>query len=152
MCHLTWKFQRWGGIALRVEWWANIWLWWYIMSEKRYFKIEYGEEWQFMRRLEKELFDDEWYSRINSDWFNAYWIIILYSKVVIIGVTYSQKYKHILEEFVSYCNEQPRTSRADHLESLLISFIHKKMERYQWKGSWFNGKGNWNKIQHCQIR
>ena len=48
----------------------------------------------------------------------------------IIGATYSQKYKHILEEFVSYCNEQSRISRADHLESLLISFLHSKVERY----------------------
>lgn len=47
-----------------------------------------------------------------------------------IGATYSQKYKHILKEFVDYCNERPRTSRADHLESLMISFLHGKMERY----------------------
>ena len=47
------------------------------------------------------------------------------------GATFEQQYKHILEEFVEYCNEQPRTSRADHLDSLLVSFIHKKMERWR---------------------
>lgn len=25
---------------------------------------------------------DEWYNRINIDWFNAYWIAILYSEMV----------------------------------------------------------------------
>lgn len=31
-----------------------------------------------------------------------------------------------IEDFVEYCNEQPRTSRADHLDSLIISYIHMK--------------------------
>lgn len=56
---------------------------------------------------------------------------ILDTKVVRIGATYEQKYKHILEEFVEYCNNQPRISRADHLDALLITFIHMKMERYR---------------------
>ena len=51
------------------------------------------------------------------------------------SINYPLEYREttvtILKEFVDYCNERPRTSRADHLESLLISFIHKKMERYQ---------------------
>ena len=46
------------------------------------------------------------------------------------GATFEQQYKDVLEEFVEYCNEQPKTSRADHLNALLISFIHMKMERY----------------------
>ena len=46
------------------------------------------------------------------------------------GATYEQAYGHILEEFVEYCNDRPRLSRADHLDALRISFIHMKMERY----------------------
>ena len=47
------------------------------------------------------------------------------------GLTFEQEYGDVLKEFVDYCNEQPRTSRADHLNALLISFIHMKMERYR---------------------
>lgn len=47
------------------------------------------------------------------------------------GATFEQQYKDVLEEFVEYANKQPRTSRADHLNALLISFIHMKMERYR---------------------
>lgn len=47
------------------------------------------------------------------------------------SATFEQQYSDVLEEFVDYCNEQPRTSRADHLNALLISFIHMKMERYR---------------------
>lgn len=47
------------------------------------------------------------------------------------SATFEQKYSDVLEEFVEYCNKQPRTSRADHLDSLLTTFIHMKMERYR---------------------
>ena len=47
------------------------------------------------------------------------------------GLTFEQEYGDVLKEFVDYCNEQPRTSRVDPLNALLISFIHMKMERYR---------------------
>ena len=51
--------------------------------------------------------------------------------MVKIGATYEQAYKHILEEFVEYCNEQTPTQRMVGLDKLLDKFIEKKMERYR---------------------
>ena len=47
------------------------------------------------------------------------------------GATFEQAYAHILEEFVAYCNEQPKIMRLDHLDALMYGFIDKKMERYR---------------------
>ena len=47
------------------------------------------------------------------------------------SATFEQQYGNVLEEFVAYCNDAPRISRADHLEALLISFMFEKMERWR---------------------
>ena len=47
------------------------------------------------------------------------------------GLTFEQEYGDVLKEFVAYCNEQPRTSRCDHLDALAVSFIHLKMGRWR---------------------
>ena len=49
----------------------------------------------------------------------------------VMSATFEQKYGDVLEEFVAYCNECPRISRADHLEALLITFMFEKMERWR---------------------
>ena len=47
------------------------------------------------------------------------------------SATWEQEYYDMLKEFVDFCNERPRTSRADHLDALIISFKHLKMEKYR---------------------
>lgn len=47
------------------------------------------------------------------------------------GATFEQQYKHILEEFVSYCNEQTPLQRMMGLDRLLEQYIQMKMERYR---------------------
>ena len=39
--------------------------------------------------------------------------------------TQNLKVEEILNDFVDYCNNQPRTSRADHLTSLVISYLYR---------------------------
>ena len=46
------------------------------------------------------------------------------------GATYEQQYKHILEEFVEYCEKQTPLQRMTGLNRLLKQFIDIKMERY----------------------
>lgn len=37
--------------------------------------------------------------------------------------------EELLKDFVAYCNTCPRTSRADHLDSLLISYLFNKKDK-----------------------
>lgn len=36
--------------------------------------------------------------------------------------------EELLKDFVAYCNTCPRTSRADHLDSLLISYLFNRRD------------------------
>ena len=84
------------------------------------------EENEQLKRQNKALKDNS----LTDGYFNY----LENSRTVTLKVAEEQEtYEHILKEFVDYCNERPRTSRADHLESLLISFLHSKMERYNQK-------------------
>ena len=67
----------------------------------------------------------------NDNFSNIVCSTKIHKQVMKMGATYEQQYKHILQEFVDYCNKQTPTQRMTGLNRLLNQFIDKKMERYR---------------------
>lgn len=73
-------------------------------------------------KTQKEYKEDSYYG--SAEWAIAYELNILNkqlrqdSKIVMND--------ELLKDFVAYCNTCPRTSRADYLDSLLVSYLYRK--------------------------
>ena len=53
------------------------------------------------------------------------------AKVAKMSPTFEQQYGHILDEFVTYCNNKNEIMRAEYLDELKRDFIKMKMERWK---------------------
>ena len=74
------------------------------------------------KKTQKEYKEDSYYG--NAEWAIAYELNILNRRLKEDGKIIMND--ELLKDFVAYCNTCPRTSRADHLDSLLVSYLHRK--------------------------
>lgn len=83
-----------------------------------------GEEKKDMTNVEKtqKEYKDSYYG--SAEWAIAYELNILNRRLKEDGKIIMND--ELLKDFVAYCNTCPRTSRADHLDSLLISYLYRK--------------------------
>ena len=77
-----------------------------------------------MVKSQREYKDDSVYGSTNGSWAVAYELYRLNEQIKDNGKIVMND--ELLKDFVAYCNTCPRTSRADHLDSLLISYLYRK--------------------------